>query len=450
MMNKLFQHIGLFSFGIYFAFACLFYQERTLFLDNPFQVFLMIVEGDIAVNAHRWPAVIVRVLPYILIQLSAPLKLVLLSFSLSYWFFHFVVFYILRYRLNERPLALLLLACATLPVIHSFFWCNSEQNLAISILILTLAFFKQRRYYIKALFCFVLLWLHPLVFLPFGFVMSLNVAETLTGKRIKGPKLSNQLIAPIGFGVSFTLLYVLKSMHIKNWYDNIKATNFKENLASYDFSMVDVLNPFILENNYIFPLVTLGAFVFLLYKKRILKAGLWFFYVFSYLIVLDISGEGSYVFYNEVNYLIIFFGAGYILLDYFRSWSQLYLRVFYFVTLLLVIFNWVTTSHFYNERIQWIKNTSENNDRSIVEFNTIDHDLLVMPWASPFESLIITSLDGVNHYKKSASVLFANNIGKYDLSNSADVFYGDFKNYELDEVNGEYFLLDERSYYFKE
>lgn len=445
-MNKLFQHIGLFSFGVYLCFVCVFYQERTLFLDNAFQVFLMIVEGDIAVNAHRWPAVIVRLIPYSLIQIGAPLKIVLLFFSMSYWIYHFVIFCILRYKLRERSLALLQLATVTVPIIHSFFWCNSEQNLAVSLLVLTLALFKQGRYVWTGILCFILLWLHPLVFLPFGFIMLLYVA----GSIAKHPKLDmkcfEEMKYPLVFGVVFTVMYVLKTVYIKNWYDNIKATNFQQNLSTYSFDLVEVFKPFFFENSFVFPLIAFTALLCLIIKKRFLKAGLWFVFMMGYLTVLHISREASFLFYDEVNYLILFFGGAYILMDFLKEFSSWVLKVLYVLILILVLFNWVSTSDFYCERIDWYKNAVEDNDRKVMDFKAAPRDTIIMPWASMYETLIISSLDKTESGKKSSTFVYTQQLEKYNLVGSDTLFYGDFKNYSLDEVNGRYFDLESKAY----
>ncbi|MDB4438837.1 hypothetical protein N9176_01165 [bacterium] len=441
MMNKLFQHIGLFSFGIYFIFASVFYQERTLFLDNPFQVFLMIVEGDIAVNAHRWPAVIIRVIPYLLIQLGAPLKIVLLSFSLSYWLFHFVVFNIIRYRLKEQALGLLQVATVTLPIVHSFFWCNSEQNLAISLLVLILALFKQRKLVWTGVMCFVLIWLHPLMFLPFGFVMSFYAVDAFLKKEGHFG-----LKTPVLFGLSFLVMYILKSVYIKNWYDNIKAIKFQHNLSTYDWNVVGVLEPFLVENYFLFPAMVIGALCLLMYKGSFLKAGLWSVFVLAYLVILNISnsGETSYLFYDEVNYLILFFGAAFILKDFIKARSKIFKRCLFGGAATLVMINWVITAGFYSERISWYNSFVESNDRAIHDFKDADQKMIIMPWASAYESLIISELKG-----KSSTALISKEIAKYSLDSSEKVFYGEFKTYDLQNVNRRYFSLDVSEYYLR-
>jgi len=438
MMNKVYQHMGLFSYGIYFIFACIFFQERTLFLDNPFQIFLMIVEGDIAVNAHRWPAVIVRFIPYLLIQLEVPIKFVLLSFSLSYWLFHFCVFYIIRYKLRERSFALLQLTTVTLPVVHSFFWCNSEQNLAVSLLVLTLALFSQKKYIWTSILCFVLLWLHPLIFLPFGFAMSLNAADLFINKRS-----NRDYKAPIYFALGFTTIYVLKSVFIKNWYDKIKAVTFKQNLSTYDFNIIEIVKPFLFDNYFLFPVLTAVAICILIIKRLYVKAGLWMLFVVFYLTILDISGstDTSYMFYDEVNYLLLFFGAALLLKDHFQKLNSKFKSGLFICACILTVVNWCFTSSFYSERIAWYKSIGGEYDRSIVDFQDVNQDMIIMPWASAYESLVISCLSG-----DSSTTLITNNVKKYSLESSLHVFYTEFKSYDLERVNNSYFELEDKSY----
>ena len=435
-MKKVTQHIGLFSFVVYFLFTCIYYQERTLFLDNAFQVFLMIVEGDIAVNAHRWPAVVIRLLPYLLIQIQAPLKVVLFSFSLSYFLFHFVIFVVIRYQLKNRTLALLQLATISLPVIHSFFWCNSEQNLAMSLLILTLALYRKSRFFWTAVLCFLLLWLHPLTFLPFGFVMVFSAID-------ESKKGFTETLIPIGFGTVFTIAYILKSVFIKNWYDTMKAKEFKTNLSVYDFEQIEFLKIYFSDTYIIFPFMVLMALVYLIYKRVWLKAMLYGVFVAVYLMILHISSfqATNYIFYNEVNYLILFFVASYVLTDFVLEQSQMVRALIFSVAFSLVLFNWISTSVFYTDRIEWMHNIAISNDRRVIDTKEIDRDKLVMPWASAYESIIISTLRG-----KSCSTLIADDIDRFETDEIINEVIMEFGNYDLEEVNKSYFDLERKSY----
>lgn len=428
------RNIGLISYSIFLCFAIYFYQERTLFLDNAFQVFLMIVDGNIVVNADRWPATIVRFLPFAFIKTQAPLQLVLLSFSLSYWLFHFAIFLMLSYGLKDKTLGLLQLSTATIPLMHSFYWCNSELNLAISVLLLTYAFYKKRHWWTFGILSFVLLWLHPLVFIPYIFLW---IMEGLNRFKKASNFTTFKNIEPVLIATGFFLLFVIKRTFFKNWYDTMKSKVFSENLSDYDFINMDFFHALFIDAHVLFMVVFGLALSYTLYKKMFLKSLFFFLFVCAYLMILDISKsvDRAQDFYNEVNFIIIFFASAYILKDWVKELSQRLQLSLFGVLVLFVTFNWITTARFYTQRMQWIEAMAQRNDRKILSRNSEIDDMLILDWGSAYESIVICSLNG-----KSKTFIVTDDKAKFIAKGSEELFYGAFKTYPIEKINNSYYF----------
>jgi len=122
----------LFLLVIYGLLSIVFYLERTTFLDNPFTIFKLINDEALFVNANRYPAAVVQIIPLLLIKLGAPLKVIMLGCSISYFLFHAIIFSVLRFYLKDKVLSWLLLGLLIIPVAHTFYWNNNELFLGLS------------------------------------------------------------------------------------------------------------------------------------------------------------------------------------------------------------------------------------------------------------------------------------------------------------------------------
>ncbi|MBT8234355.1 MAG: hypothetical protein KJN84_17120 [Bacteroidia bacterium] len=435
-----FKHIGLLSFLVFAIFASIYYQERTLFLDNPFQVFLMIVNGDIEMNADRWPAIVVRFLPFLLIKAGASLKAVLLSFSLSYVLFHFIVFCLLRYYLKDRKLAFLQLVICTVPLVHSFFWCNSELNLAMSLFVLLLGFYKKNSWFIVGVLSVVLLWLHPLIIFPVGFVFALEIVNTYVSK-----KEFKSIKTPLIFGCAFLVGYIIKTVFFRNWYDTMKSNQFEQNFDVYTFDGINVLKNFFVESYFLFPLLFIVTVLLLIKNRNVLKAVLLLLFTFIYLIILDIASfheSNVNAFYTEVNLLIVFFVCAYAIKNEVAKLKKQWKLVIFGFCVLLASYNWISTAGFYKELIEWIASMVKENDRQIIRYEKYYHEKVVFQWAMAYESLIISTLEG-----ESKSFLFNSDGIKFEQTDlNGSLFIASFNKYTIEEVNNTYFDLEKSSY----
>ncbi|MEL6926968.1 MAG: hypothetical protein AAFO94_23215, partial [Bacteroidota bacterium] len=68
--------------------SIVFYLERSLFTDVAFQTFHLIRTETPKAQVYRFGAILMHLLPWLAIQLSLPLKWVLLFFSISWPLFY--------------------------------------------------------------------------------------------------------------------------------------------------------------------------------------------------------------------------------------------------------------------------------------------------------------------------------------------------------------------------
>jgi len=159
--------------------------------------------------------------------------------------------------------------------------------------------------------------------------------------------------------------------------------------------------------------------------------------------VLHISSFHSeaYSFYKEVNYLILFFVATYILKDFIRTRSSYLQASVYVAAFCLVVFKWTHTAVFYSNRISWIDTMAIDNDRRVINLATINNDSIVMPWASAYESILISTLKG-----RSSTMLVKEDISGFDIEETESKILTEFGEYLLEDVNANYFDLVRKSY----
>lgn len=82
--NKHYFSLGLMAFLAISLLAGYFFRERVALLDAAYQLFMLIYKGDFAIQSGRFGAVVTQVFPLISVKLGLSLKMVMLSYSLSF------------------------------------------------------------------------------------------------------------------------------------------------------------------------------------------------------------------------------------------------------------------------------------------------------------------------------------------------------------------------------
>lgn len=165
-------------------FSCLvilalwFWQERTLILDAAFQSYLFIATGRPAIMVERFGAAMVQLLPLAGVWAAAPLKTVLMLYSVSIVLFHWGLFSICLHGLRDKKAAFAILLFNVLLVGDSFYWMQNELLQAISLMFVMWSLWMprnrkplpRREIGLGILLAVTVIYYHPLVFFPLAFV----------------------------------------------------------------------------------------------------------------------------------------------------------------------------------------------------------------------------------------------------------------------------------------
>lgn len=435
------------------GFSILFYRERTLFVDIPFQTFLLINDGGFQVQVYRFGSAIVQALPLLSFKLGAPIWTILLlysvSFPLLYLFFYWLIVRVFR----SIYLGWALVFLFTLMVYDAFYWPSSEQQQGLAFLLVFFAFLlrfpdmKRPWMWIAAgLGVVTLAFYHPLIFIPFFFLWGYFGWNR--------PELRHwRFMSLAGFMI---LVLILKSQLAANWYDSGKYHTFFTNLAQ------DFPNYFqypshrqFLQNSlsywYGFPIALFFLTVFYIYRRKWrMLTWVWGFCL-GHLMLLHIgSPQSDYRFYVEVNYLPL---GIYVVVPLLFEWVKpMRSRRLAFYLFLFIIGSRLIAIGLHHRpfkaRWQWIKNQlergSEQSDRYFIAKDQVPMDTLLMEWGVAYESLLLSAME---HPDSAKTLLILPDPGQYpDLFESDTLFYSGLKKHAWQELNRDYYRLGKNKY----
>jgi len=417
---------------IYFLFTVFFFVQRTSFLDNPFTLFKLINDDELFVNANRYPAVILQLLPMAGIKLGLPLKVLMFLQSLGYFLYHATIFFLIRNWIKDRTFSWLVLLGLTIPVMHTFFWNNNELFLGLTGLCLWMACMRKGYFVTGLLVALLIAWLHPLLLV----VVLLITAGSLVTKDIK----LRTLLLNI---TTYIISYFIKGRNFPNYYDTNKRNQLFKNMRDGDIDFNTIIDNALTLNYWpIFLSVVIVLVVLLKYKKWLLGLLLVGFSLCFLLLTNLAEIDSEYVFYNESNYRVLFFAAGLLLI--FSGVLDGFKKLHYgLVPLLIAAFVRITlVSNIYTDRIFWYQELAATNDRTVYSYGKKTESKLVQSWASPFESIVLSTISG-----ESATIVFTENISKLEseISTNRQMITNKGKFLKYNPAN-RYFFLKDKSY----
>lgn len=452
--NPLFRWMGYGSLGLLVILAAIFYQERSLFIDIAYQTFLMIKDGTVQVQVYRFGSAIVQVLPLLAIKLGLPLKLVLLSYSLSFTLLFLVFYWIIVRVLKNDYMGWVLVFLFTLIVYDAFYWATSEYQQGLAFLLVVFAFIlkypkldRLQQWGLLVPCTVALAYYHPLVFIIFMFLWVFFLLRNSDLRHWRYWML---------LGIMF-LVVGLKSKFSGNWYDDNKYRIFFDNLRAhfpnyFAFESHQKFLQDVVQHWYFLPLFLLVIIIWYIQKRAWLKLGWVLAFSFGYLMLLHISSpSATYRFYAEVNYmplsivLMIPF-----LFDIVPNVKNKKLLLFLFAGIVFLRLTIIALHHKpYTDRLTWIEsqleeNTSEKRNRLLYELDATKRDTLLMTWGVAYESLLLSAME----HPDSAKTLVILPKGKrYDQALQSDtLFVTELIEYPIDKVDGQYYRLGNGTY----
>lgn len=388
--------LGLFCFAIQLILSIWFYQARAATMDNAFQVVLLTAEEDITVMAHRWPAVVVRAIPLLLVQVEAPLWMVIMSFSLSYLLVQFLFFVLLARDLKAPRLALTQLAVLLLACSGGFYWCNSEQIQGLSALFLLWGLWQYAgpwafRHWFFLLFLLVaVLFYHPLLLFPFIF---LGLWRSVYHLKLYWKDLF--------LTAFFAGLWFLKRNYLINNYDANKTSNIAKNIEQYWSHFWDIpsLQQFGSELFSKYHFIVLGLVLvtwFLVQHRRWLALVFVYGYSLAYSAVIFFGGPDlAESFYAEINYysLILFLYYPLFKESHFDFWQQPIRRWALAGLFVLSLLRITWSGGTFQARYDWVAQTvnAQSCGKTLIKREDIPEEVSLLEWGIPYESLLATA-----------------------------------------------------------
>jgi len=393
--------IGLGTMLVLLLFSMLFWRERAWFLDVAFQTFLMIKDGTVWVMVYRFGAATVQSLPLLAIKIGAPLEWVSWLYSVSFHL-HFLLFFCLAsfwFKREDVGLGVVLLYTAM--TYDGFYGQTSELQQGLGFLLVTWAALLRSpssggRWWfwpIWVLAIIALAFYHPLIFMPFYFMLVWLWFRPSAGI----PRKTLGLLGGI-----MLLVLIIKQIWFQNWYDLQKTEQLKSQLLAdfpnyFSYPAYAEFFANALQYWWGYSLIFI-LIVFLLLRRRqfwglsfLVSASLGF-------LVLTAIGdhETPYRFYAEVNYypLLAFLLVPAILqgIPMLRKAPRFvtYLVLTFFIARLLLI---ALNSTTYRQRVNYLrelttKGGKEQQQRLTIANHQLDQTTLLMDWGLPYETLL--------------------------------------------------------------
>jgi hypothetical protein len=376
--------------------AAVFWQERAWLLDVAYQTVLMLKDGTVQVQVHRFGAAVVQVLPLLGMKLGLPLATISLLYSLSFPLV-FLLFWWLAVRGFRQPtMGLALALLYTGMAYDGFYWCTSELQQGLGFLLVFWAFVLRYPLLDKVwhwLFILpallALVFYHPLVFIPFLFIWIYLGEGRWSGRYL-------------ALGLLLVALVWAKGHFLPNWYDTSKMTTFRSNLEQFfpNYFTFPAYAKFVkhaLLYWWGFPLLLMINTAWFAYTRRWGPLLLMWGFCLGFLVVNAIgSPDPAYRFYSEVNYwpLMVIVAVPFVLevmpVYCARRWAWMGIALFFVAR--LAIISWHHQP--YTARVAWLQDRlaeAPAGDRFVMSENQAPMDTLLMSWGTPFETLLMSA-----------------------------------------------------------
>ena len=118
-------------FLILFILSLIFYAERVAFIDSAYHIFKLINAESLTYEAGRYGAFLTKWPVVLLVNLGAPLKVILLVFSGWFILWYYLIFLIISYVLKNKKIGVALALSLVTGYGSTFFHCVTETHQAL-------------------------------------------------------------------------------------------------------------------------------------------------------------------------------------------------------------------------------------------------------------------------------------------------------------------------------
>ena len=439
--------------------AAKYANVRVLLTDSAYQVFYDINHQGMLINDSRYSMVLTQILPWIAIHLHLPLKLVIISYSVSFILVGYVCWLITAYLMRQRQAATLMLF-VLLAIGGTFLHCISESFQLMFYVPMLYAWMCQGEtlknftyYTVLAILVALAFFIYPMSVFYILFAVGFRLLER--GK----PHIDKPAIATAVFLFLFIVLYWL-----------IGA-------SGHDSEFVPTL-PVIFDSLlHFFSLGSFGTFLFMFPRLYLVPTVLlvltligyargkqwWkFWYLLGYAVAFLVAAciiyqTGDSPISRERYFIPLFFIVGLpFLVDELPRFSQRQEWIWFVAFIALIIFAFGRIMHYvhkYEPRLEAIAEVSQLAERQgqhklLVTRSTAEEVFPEDIWGLALESMLFTAQQGPEH-----TVTIYKEEDDFDRTN-ADLYLNPevyvsvnwWKRWEVKELNPYYFRLPSQGY----
>jgi hypothetical protein len=410
---------GIVAYLLLLLMAMLFYKERIIFMDTTLFTFNMLRKDSFSLEHYRFIAVFTELLPVLASKLGVGLKGIMLAYSFGFWVCFFICYLLCGFVFKKYHYAIGVLLVNTILVTDIFYWPISELPLGLCLLLTIMAFLEGRsvtqlkpfNYLLLVVFMATLAFAHPLMMFPAAFGLLFLLVSTRD---------RSQRVSVVIAGGLFVMGVATKHIFFKEDYDSgamSSIVNFKYLFPNY----------FRIESNrtlfwafftkyYWLPVCTIIITIYYTTSKSWMKLSLFLAFLGGYTLLInvcyhyaDMSGFYMENLYQPLAAIL----AIPLLTDVLPVAKRLQLA--YAMIGLIVLTGLYRIFHVkqkYTGRLAWYRQYIDNNmDRKqMVHISKLPIDKVVMPWPSPYEFWMLSTLEK----GKSASIIF------YDDNNNPE------------------------------
>lgn len=420
-------------------------------MDAGFQLFNMINEECIQIYHYRFITAVPQILPYLLLQLNAPLWVLALAFSMSYILFFLLVYHLLVLHLKNIELGWVLIFLFTLISLDTFYHIQSEFYLGLALLLLSFGIVlydpsmkKKWQPPIQLILFVTIAFSHKLTLIFFLFLWLFFL---INKKELRHRKYILLLFI-------FLITAAIKSYYFTNWYEAAKQVEFQNNLKEY-FPNLHTLpsNIFFLKrclhDYYLLPIMVALITIFYLMKKEWLKIIIVWMFTVGFILLYNISDtKALYRFYSEVTYLpLSIFVTVPFLFDAFPYLSKKtkWLPIIFCAIMAIRLGSISMNNKVFKNNFAWIEKQLDNSEkmgtnRFLMTHKNAPKDTVLMEWGVPFTAMHLSTLDNPNAAK---TLLIMPDLSWYmDKIEKDNLFFSPFhKVFENEDLNNKYYNL---------
>ena len=346
---------------------------------------------------ERFGAALIQLFPLLFVKADAPLSMVLQAWSAAFVLYHWTLFAVAFHGLKDNKTAMAIAWFAVLFTGDCFYWIQNELLPGISLLLLSIGYLrafpvkKPWQWAVLAGLIFTLLYIHPLMLFPIGYVALRN--DAYLNKRAL-------------VGAAALLLFAFASKYLlrkPNFYDRGMTGQYVRefNFSPESFLHAQSLHDFTahLTQNFVL-LIPLMLLITWFYRQRrqYWRMGLLWAAVLGYTFILMqrfLQDDRWYI--QESHYQVI---ALFVLLPLVWElipdirWKPWLTGLVILLTLWRV--GGIVMLHIqYAERLQYVRTLIKERKQtlSVIEETKLDRKKLLMTWGLPYETLQIAALE---------------------------------------------------------